>query len=104
MVATELEDGGLSATQQQLGEPECMLSMFPDEEEVKVDMAAKTALEEFVADDDRTVRSSRPECRIQYTLYYKVCFKVLVVANVIDVMAVPTSLCVRGCTGSSFRP
>ncbi|KAG7382320.1 RWD domain-containing protein 2B [Phytophthora pseudosyringae] len=68
MVAAKLESGGLSAAQQQLEELECMLSMFPDAEELEVDAAVKAALEEFAAGSDEP---PRPECRIQYTLYYK---------------------------------
>ncbi|CAI5720190.1 unnamed protein product [Peronospora destructor] len=63
----EPKDGGQSAAKQQLEELECMLSMFPDENELTVDLAAKSALEEFVIDGDRTATLPL----IQYTLYYK---------------------------------
>ncbi|KAL3666611.1 hypothetical protein V7S43_008234 [Phytophthora oleae] len=61
-----MEDGGLSAALQQLEEIECMFSMFPDVQELQVDMEAKSSLEEFVASDGMP----RPECRIVYTLFY----------------------------------
>ncbi|EEY66260.1 Major Facilitator Superfamily (MFS) [Phytophthora infestans T30-4] len=66
-----LEDGGLSTAQQQLEELECMLSMFPNSDELKVDEAAESALEEFVAESNRTDKLSRPASQIHYTLYYK---------------------------------
>jgi len=64
-----MEDGGLSAAQQQLDELECKLSMFPDAEEVTVDTVAKEAVETFVAERDGM---PRPTCRMQFTLHYKV--------------------------------
>ncbi|GMF19211.1 unnamed protein product [Phytophthora lilii] len=67
MATVAQEHDELSAAQQQLEELECMFSMFPDEEEVKVDEEAKAALENYVAGG-----SARPNGRLQYTLYYKV--------------------------------
>ncbi|CAI5705037.1 hypothetical protein KXD40_001709 [Peronospora effusa] len=67
MVAIEPKDGEQLAVKQQLEELECMLSMFPNENELMVDLAAKAAVEEFVIDGDRTATIPR----IQYTLYYK---------------------------------
>ncbi|KAE9033535.1 hypothetical protein PR003_g8707 [Phytophthora rubi] len=61
-------EDGLSAAQQQLDELECMLSMFPDDQELKIDKHAKAALETYVSKQDGV---ARPECRIQYTLFYK---------------------------------
>ncbi|KAG2766673.1 hypothetical protein PC129_g37 [Phytophthora cactorum] len=71
MVAVELEDGGLSAAQQQLEELECMLSMFPDDEELKIDAAAKAALEDFVTEGNGTDKTPRFDCQIHYTVRYK---------------------------------
>ena len=68
MVAVEPKDGGQAAAKQQLEELECMLSMFPDESELIVDLAAKSALEEFVIDGNRTAAFPL----VQYTLSYKV--------------------------------
>ncbi|KAG6609807.1 Major Facilitator Superfamily (MFS) [Phytophthora cinnamomi] len=67
----DLEDGGLSAAQQQLDELECMLSMFPNDEELKIDMQAKTALETYVFEADEATKPQRPECQLQYSLFYK---------------------------------
>ncbi|KAG6977697.1 hypothetical protein JG688_00000064 [Phytophthora aleatoria] len=66
-----LEDGGLPAAQQQLEELECMLSMFPDDEELKIDAAAKAALEDFVTEGNGTDKTPRFDCQIHYTLHYK---------------------------------
>ncbi|GMF25988.1 unnamed protein product [Phytophthora fragariaefolia] len=44
-MATDVKASGLASAQQQLDELECMLSMFPDDEELTVDMQAKAALE-----------------------------------------------------------
>ncbi|KAG7402183.1 RWD domain-containing protein 2B [Phytophthora boehmeriae] len=57
----------LSSTQQQLDELECMLSMFPDTQELQVDSVAKQQLEEFVTQG----HGQRPDRRMQYTLFYK---------------------------------
>ncbi|KAL4151731.1 hypothetical protein PRNP1_008671 [Phytophthora ramorum] len=67
----KLSDGGLSAAEQQLEEFECMLSMFPGDQELQVGMQAKAALEEYVAESYGDTQVSRPKCRIQYTLYYQ---------------------------------
>ncbi|CAH0477033.1 unnamed protein product [Peronospora belbahrii] len=67
MIAIEPRGDGRLAIQQQLEEYECMLSMFPNENELIVDEAAKVALEEFVLNGDQTATLPR----IQYTLYYK---------------------------------
>ncbi|EGZ28721.1 hypothetical protein PHYSODRAFT_445341, partial [Phytophthora sojae] len=67
-MAVAVEDGGLSAAQQQLDELECMLSMFPDDDELKVDTHAKAALKAYVSEESG---GPRPECRMQYTLFYK---------------------------------
>ncbi|KAF4040595.1 hypothetical protein GN244_ATG07270 [Phytophthora infestans] len=45
--------------------------MFPNSDELKVDEAAESALEEFVAECNRTDKLSRPASQIHYTLYYK---------------------------------
>lgn len=58
----------VGAALQQLEELECMLSMFPDANELQVDVEAKSSLEEFVATDGMP----RPDSRIVYTLFYKV--------------------------------
>ncbi|ETL78162.1 hypothetical protein L917_20964 [Phytophthora nicotianae] len=71
MATVELEDGGLSATQQQLEELECMRSMFPFDGELKVDEATKVSLEDFVSGGSGADKSPRPERQIRYTLYYK---------------------------------
>ncbi|KAG1700345.1 hypothetical protein DVH05_012146 [Phytophthora capsici] len=57
----------VGAALQQLEELECMLSMFPDADELQVDVEAKSSLEEFVATDGMP----RPDSRIVYTLFYK---------------------------------
>uniref|UniRef100_H3GHE3 Major facilitator superfamily (MFS) profile domain-containing protein n=1 Tax=Phytophthora ramorum TaxID=164328 RepID=H3GHE3_PHYRM len=49
-ISMKLSDGGLSAAEQQLEEFECMLSMFPGDQELQVGMQAKAALEEYVAE------------------------------------------------------
>ncbi|RLN37871.1 hypothetical protein BBJ28_00000488 [Nothophytophthora sp. Chile5] len=58
----------LLAAQQQLEELECMLSMFPDADELQYDPEDKQALEDYVCG---TARPPRPQTRIQYSIHFK---------------------------------